>query len=144
MTYLPDEEFYSIYSRVPRLTIDVLIQSEKGVLLSLRNIEPYHGFWHLPGGTVYKDETIEEAAIRIAKKETGLVISPKKSIGHMEFPNEIRNDVNIHTISIVVPAEVAGGELCADKDASEVKWFKKCPEKLILQHKDFLIRYLEQ
>jgi colanic acid biosynthesis protein WcaH len=143
MSYLPDEEFYSIYNKVPRLAVDVLLEGEEGVLLSRRSIEPCLGCWHLPGGTVYKDETVEEAAIRIAKKETGLSIIPKNSIGHTEFPNEIRNNVNIHTISIIVSAEIKGGTLQVDKDASEVNWFKKLPENLIAQHKVFLEHHLK-
>ena len=66
--YLSHEDFLSIYSRVPRLCVDLIITSEEGVLLSLRAIEPYLGQWHFPGGTVYKGETIEEAAKRVAKK----------------------------------------------------------------------------
>ncbi len=56
--HLSDEEFYSIYSKVPRLALDVVIRSDEGILLSLRAIEPHKGLWHLPGGTVYRGETI--------------------------------------------------------------------------------------
>lgn len=139
MGYLSDEEFYLIYSKVPRLTLDLLIQSEKGTLLSLRSIEPYLGEWHMPGGTVYKEETVEEAATRIAKRETGLTVRMKKSIGHMEFPNEMRIGNNIHTISIVVFVEIIAGELQHDEGAQELDWFINIPENTILQHKLFLI-----
>ena len=139
MSYLSDEEFYSIYSKVPRLTIDLLIQNEKGTLLALRSIEPYLGEWHMPGGTVYKEETVEGAAARIAKRELGLTVSVKKSIGHMEFPNEMRAGNDIHTISIVVPVEILGGELQHDGGAEELRWFIDMPENTILQHKQFLM-----
>ena len=83
--YFSNEEFNSIYSRVPRLNVDLLFRDGENFLLALRNIEPYYGFWHFPGGTIYKGETIFEAAIRIAKKETGLDVIPKKSVGSIEF-----------------------------------------------------------
>ena len=50
---LPKDEFDWIFSRVPRLTVEVVISEPgRGVLLSLRDIEPCRGMWHLPGGTV--------------------------------------------------------------------------------------------
>jgi ADP-ribose pyrophosphatase YjhB (NUDIX family) len=138
MTYLPDEEFYAIYGKVPRLTLDIVLRNENGVLMSLRNIEPYFDYWHLPGGTVYKDETVPQATIRIAKRETGLDVTYVKTLGHMEFPDEIRQGVNIHTISIVVEAKVEGGDLAHDETAQDVAWFTDIPENTIEQHKLFL------
>ena len=136
--YLPDDEFYSIYGRVPRLAVDVLMMTEQGVLLTQRSIEPYKGCWHLPGGTVYMGETIESAAIRIAKKETGLDVEADVSIGHMEFLDEVRNSVDMHTVSIVVPARVVGGVLQRDRDSSELRWFTIVPTNTIKQHAQFL------
>lgn len=138
MPYLPEEEFVSIYSKVPRLAIDLLIHSKQGVLLSLRDIEPYLGYWHLPGGTVYKDETIEQAAIRIAKAETGLTIVPGPAIGSMEFLHEDRNGTDMHTISIIIPAVVSEGVLLADKNTAQVEWFTDLPEPLVREHAEFL------
>ena len=46
---LPQEEFEWIFSRVPRLTVELVITApRRGVLLSLREIEPCKGLWHLP------------------------------------------------------------------------------------------------
>lgn len=138
MTYLSDEDFYSIYNKVPRLNVDLIIQSEEGILLSLRTIEPYVGYWHLPGGTVYKGETIIEAAVRVAKKETGLTISVLECMGYMEFLSEMRSDIEMHTISIVVKAIPLSGTLKYNKDAKDIKYFKEVPEKTIKEHYDFL------
>lgn len=143
MTYLSDEEFYFVYSKVPRLTLDVLIEGEQGIVLTCRSIQPYLGEWHIPGGTMYKDETVYDAAVRIAKKETGLDIIPRKSIGHMEFPNEIREKGTMHTISIVILAKSIGGVLKKDIDSSGVDWFLTLPEKVIKQHKLFLAEHLK-
>ena len=50
---LPKEWFDRIFSKVPRLTVEVLITSkERGVLLALRDVDPCRGMWNLPGGTV--------------------------------------------------------------------------------------------
>jgi colanic acid biosynthesis protein WcaH len=138
MTYLTDEDFFNIYSKVPRLNIDLVIKSDEDVLYALRTIEPNIGQWHLPGGTVYKGETINDAAKRIAKKETGLDIRVKKCLGFMEFPNEIRMNQEIHTISIVLETEVIGGEIRHDENAKEVRYFTSIPENSIKEHGEFM------
>ncbi len=47
---LPQEEFEAIFSRVPRLTVEVVIATpETGVLLSLRDIPPCVGLGTYPG-----------------------------------------------------------------------------------------------
>lgn len=135
---LSNEEFISIFSKVPRLCVDLIIMSDDGVLLSQRSIEPYLGEWHLPGGTVYKGETIEEAAHRIAEKETGLKIKIEQCLGYMEFLDELRGDAKMHSVSIAIKAISVGGTLRHDEDAKDINYFKDLPEKTIKQHYDFL------
>ena len=106
--WLSKEEFVDIYKRVPRLTVDLVIKSADGILLSLRDIEPWKGFWHLPGGTVAKGEKITEAAERIAKGETGLDIKIIKELGYLEYLVEVREEGNLHSVSIVLEVEPIG------------------------------------
>lgn len=141
--YLSDEEFFAIYNKVPRLNVDLLIRSDKGILLSLRTIEPNPDCWHLPGGTVYKGERIIDAATRIAKKETGLNIKTEKCLGYMEFPHEIRSGIEMHTISIVMEGSPIDGELRHDENAKELRYFGRLPEKMIPEHGKFLRNLLD-
>jgi len=128
--FLPEEEFLSIYAKVPRLTIDTVITSPEGVVLALRSIQPYYGLWHVPGGTLYKDERIEDAAVRIAKNETGLDTTFAGYLGCMEFPGEVRSGVTLHTISIVVHLKMLGGTLRADEHASDIRFFNTIPKNM--------------
>ena len=82
---LPFEEYKQIYSRVPRFCVDLIIQTKDGVILTKRDIEPYRGMWHLPGGTLLLRESINSAAKRIAKDEVGIKIKVEKQLGLMEF-----------------------------------------------------------
>ncbi len=60
----------------PALTVDcVVFGVEEGalkVLLIQRDLEPFRGRWALPGGFVHLDETLDQAALRELREETGL------------------------------------------------------------------------
>jgi len=60
---LSQKEFDDIYSKVPRLTVEVIVKNRAGgILLTKRAIEPCKGQWHLPGGTVRFGESLLEAS----------------------------------------------------------------------------------
>ena len=101
----------------PRLAADILISYPDGdIVLIKRGVEPFRGFWALPGGGVEVGETVEEAARREAKEETGLDIRLTGLAGVYSDPGR---DPRGHCVSIVYRAEVTGGALGADTDAAE-------------------------
>lgn len=135
---LTERDFIDIYSQIPRLCVDLVIKNEKGILLALRSTEPYKDMWNLPGGTVYKGEKIEKAVMRVAKKETGLDVEVGKCLGYIEYLNENRFDVSMHTVSIVLEVIPKEGELCYDENTKELRYFKELPENLVKEQKEFL------
>src|SRR3989338_6261989 len=79
---LPNEEYRRIFSRVPRVCVDLIIKDENlGVVLVKRTIPPALGQWHLPGGGVLFGETLEEAVLRIAQNEIGIHVEVNKLAG---------------------------------------------------------------
>lgn len=102
----------------PRLAADVVIRYPDGrIVLIKRGVEPFKGRWALPGGGVEIGETVESAAIREAKEETGLDVRLQGLVGIYSAPDR---DPRGHTVSIVYHAIPAGGTLNADTDAAEV------------------------
>jgi 8-oxo-dGTP diphosphatase len=63
------------YNRLS-VTVDVvifsLIDNDLKVLLIKRRYPPYQGMWAIPGGFVNDDESLEDAAVRKLKEETGV------------------------------------------------------------------------
>lgn len=75
---LTKKEFKSIYTRVPRLCVEIVIIDNKGILLTKRSIEPFEGLWHVPSGGMLFKETVNEALKRVAKCELGVKVIPQK------------------------------------------------------------------
>jgi ADP-ribose pyrophosphatase YjhB (NUDIX family) len=120
--------------------VDLVIKHKKGVLMSLRSIEPWKGLWHLPGGTVYFGESLKKAAIRIAKAETGLNIEVKKILGIIELLEEIKLQGR-HSVSVGLLCGISGGKLKGSFQGEEIDFFKKIPKNSIPNHKNFIENY---
>lgn len=68
---IPSEEWRTIVSNVPLVSVDLLIEFEDEILLGKRENDPAKGEWFVPGGVVRKNETRVEAVNRVAEEELG-------------------------------------------------------------------------
>lgn len=103
-----------------RVAADLVITRDDEVLLIRRGYEPYEGRWCLPGGHLEAEEQVREAARREAEEETGYEITLDDLVGVYDAPGR---DPRGPVISIVFAATVTGGELEADTDAADARWF---------------------
>lgn len=115
----------------PVVAVDVLIRKDDGYVFIKRKNEPYRGCWAIPGGLVEYGETVEQAAEREAKEETGLDVKLIRLVGVYSDPTR---DPRGHCISIAYLAEVVSGELRAATDAKKAKIFKRKPDNLAFDH----------
>lgn len=122
---LEKEQFQYEYPR-PGVTTDCVIfgfdNAELKVLLIERGIEPYQGKWALPGGFLDMEETADDCALRILKKETGL---EHIFMEQLYTFSSIDRDPRYRVISIGYYALVKMTDFSPKigTDTSAVKWF---------------------
>jgi ADP-ribose pyrophosphatase YjhB (NUDIX family) len=73
-------------------------------------------YWSLPGGVMEAGESIDQAAIREVKEETGLDIRLGKLIGGYSKPGE-------GALALMFKGFIDSGELQADNEVIEVRYF---------------------
>ncbi|OAQ21518.1 NUDIX domain-containing protein [Thermosulfurimonas dismutans] len=126
--------------RNPFLTVDIIIETPGGIILIKRKNPPYG--WALPGGFVDYGESLEEAAVREAKEETGLEVELLCQLYTYSRPGR---DPRFHTITTVYVARAEGHPKGGD-DAAEAKVFseKEIPwGELAFDHAEILKDYFE-
>ncbi|MGI8650210.1 MAG: NUDIX domain-containing protein, partial [Rubrobacter sp.] len=70
----------------PKLTVDIVLPQSGGVVLIRRRNEPFEGQWCLPGGFVEVGESVEAAAVREMREETGLDVKLERLVGVYSDP----------------------------------------------------------
>jgi 8-oxo-dGTP diphosphatase len=123
--------------RNPVPTVDIIIELPDGIVLIERKNEP-HG-WAIPGGFVDTGETVEQAAVREAKEETGLDVSLVRQFHVYSDP---KRDKRMHTLSVVFIAMADGTPEAAD-DAKSAGVFREgnLPNNLCFDHEQILEDY---
>lgn len=126
--------------RNPIPGVGVLIEIEDGIILIQRGQPPFEGWWALPSGFIEEDESVEQAALRECREETGLEVKLVELFGVYSFPEgPVQSG-----IIIFYRARPAGGTLQAGDDARDVGIFTpgSLPEPLAFRtHREVLARW---
>jgi ADP-ribose pyrophosphatase YjhB (NUDIX family) len=123
--------------RNPAPTVDAIIELPHGIVLIERGNPPLG--WALPGGFVEYGESVEAAAVREAREETGLEVRLTQLLGVYSDPHR---DPRSHTIAVVFVG-VAQGVPVAGDDAAKAEIFTEAtlPAPIAFDHAQILRDY---
>ena len=110
----------------PAVTVDCVVfgldEQDLKVLLVRRGLPPFEGRWALPGGFVRMEETLDDAARRELREETGL---KDVYLEQLYTFGDVRRDPRGRVVSVAYYALVnlADHSVQAATDASDAAWF---------------------
>jgi ADP-ribose pyrophosphatase YjhB (NUDIX family) len=110
------EDFVSQTGDLPRQMVVALvfIRRDDSILLVRQNYG--RQFWSLPGGVVEPGESVDQAAVREVKEETGLAVQIKRVVGLYSKPAA-------SALAITFEGTVIGGSLNPANEISECHYF---------------------
>ena len=100
--------------------VAVLVEQDGRLMLTRRGIEPFRGWWDLPGGFLEDGEHPEEGVRREIMEETGLCVKVACLTGiHMDTYGE----TGVSTLNFHYLAHVTGGQEAPKSDVEMIRWF---------------------
>ena len=123
--------------------VGVLIEHAGRLVLIRRGHPPHQGQWTLPSGFIEADESVEHAAVREAREETGLNIALDELFGVYSFPEGPPRSglIIFYRAHPTNPADLQAGD-----DASEAAFFAatELPVIAFRTHREVLARWLSE
>lgn len=125
----------------PAVTVDVVIElvdrAGRPIVLIERRHAPLG--WALPGGFVDLGETVEAAAVRESREETGLEVELGPLLGVYSDP---ARDPRGHTVGVVFVGTARGEPRAADDARAVAVVDPRAPPPLAFDHARILADYL--
>lgn len=121
-----DEELLKKFrDLMPIASADLLPVHKGKLLLMLRNNEPGKDLWFVPGGRVRYGETLEQAATRKLKEETGLSARKieKKGVMSHFWPKA-------HYVTTFFRVDVMDDKVKMNDEHRDYKWISKITDDL--------------
>lgn len=132
--FLTPEEYREIFSKVPRVCVDLFVKHGDKVLLEKLATQPFLGMWGLVGGGIRYQETVQEALERHSRQEIGVGI---KSASLLEVKEYLAGaDDWRHSISLNYIVVLKKGKL-----RENIEWFDTIPENTVPVHVGLLRRW---
>ncbi len=129
------EIFKCIIKNTPLVAIDLIIRNQEGkILLGLRKNRPAKGYYFVPGGRIFKNETLDEAFRNISKNEIGVELERKQArfLGvyeHIYEDNFFGNEFGTHYIVLAHIIDIDFELELPDEQHSDYIWLP--PEEIL-------------
>ena len=126
--FIPADIYGKIQKIMPVACIDLIIETESGVLLGIRDHEPMKGKRWFIGGRMLYGETLEQAAKRKAKEETGLDVKVVRQVG--AYTLQFTKGEKRYNVAVVYLVRKTKGQLNLNKEYSGHVFLKSPDRKL--------------
>lgn len=119
-----------VIQNTPLVSIDLCLIFDGKIILCKRTNDPLKGEWFTPGGRIYKNETWQNALVRIAEVEldlSGVEVEDFSLMGvwdHFYSSNGIDQSISTHYVNLPHYAVFKSApQITLDKQHNEYKWF---------------------
>ncbi len=133
---LPEAEYQAIFQKVPRLTVEVVVCSDLGVLLARRISGPCNGLWSLPRRNGPVRGAIGAAVHRVALEELNADVVIDELQGYIEYPSHTRQGID-SPVGLAFRTHLPLGETLATVPG-RLDWFRQLPEEMHDEQREFL------
>ncbi len=111
------------FPETPVPAVGALVFRDGEILLVKRGKEPRRERWSIPGGSLDAGETVEAAAAREAREETGVEVRPLRVVEVRDYVDrEATGRVRWHYVLIDVLCEYVTGEPRPASDVSHARF----------------------
>ena len=122
--------FKTVIENTPLVSIDLCLVCDDQLLLGKRNNDPLKGEWFTPGGRIHKNETWQDALLRISEAEIGSRGIAAEDFALMgmwdHFYSNSALDQNTSTHYVNLPHYAAfksKPQIALDDQHGEFKWY---------------------
>ncbi len=129
--HISDDIFKEILSFVPICTVDIVFfnKEKNKILLCKRINQPLEGVYFINGGRLFKNEELEDCAVRQAKTELGISVDKNKlifgGVSNEIFDTSRFENVGYHAMDVffgyIIDENI---EIKFDEQHSDHKWFQ--------------------
>lgn len=124
-----------IFYQNPAPTVLAVIEKGDKILLTKRVINPYKGYWDLPGGFVEIGQNLEKALVKEIKEELGAEVKSFAFLGSFSSQYRIKKKRE-KLVGVAFRVKLKRTDFKIGSDISEAKWFSKNALPKITPHAD--------
>lgn len=133
---LEKEIFAEVVKNIPLVSIDLIVRNPEGnILVGYRNNEPAQHCWFVPGGSIRKNESMNDAFSRISKNELNKEFLREqatfKGVYEHFYKTNFTNssDFGTHYIVLAHILDIGDYKPVSDDQHKEYRWMS--PEEIL-------------
>ena len=125
--WIEDDAWETVVANVPLVSVDLVVRHNGGVVLGKRTNEPAKNEWFVPGGVVFKNESLTDAVHRVARDELGCDVAVVDSLGvfeHFYDTSEVEGIETKHYVANAFVVDPDDKEFTPDNQHEQLRVFE--------------------